>query len=70
MTYLIPSTPRRQPNDMAHIERDGKPACGVALGEPVAVSGWLYAYNVCAACEAAVSRERAGQMGLFEEASS
>ena len=67
MTYLIPSTLPRHPHDMAHIERDGKPACGVALGEPVAVSGWLYAYTVCGECEQAVRRERAGQISLFAE---
>lgn len=64
--YLIPST--RQPNDCAHIERAGKPACGVALGEPYAVSGWLYAYTVCGECEQAERRERGGQMALFAEA--
>lgn len=69
MTYLIPSTLPRHLHDCAHIERDGKPACGVALGEPFAVSGWLYAYTVCAACKQAVSREQGGQMGLFAETS-
>lgn len=68
MTYLIPSTFPRRPHDMAHIERDGKPACGAVIDVPFAVSGWLYAYTVCGECEQAVRRGPGGQMGLFEEA--
>lgn len=65
MTYLLPPTPRPgDGTDRAHIERDGKPACGCRLDGPYAVSGWLMAYRVCEDC---VKAQRGGQMGLFGE---
>lgn len=63
-TYLLPPTPRPLTGtDRAHIERNGKPACGCSLVEPYAVSGWLMAYRVCEDC---VKVQRGGQMRLVE----
>ena len=67
MRYILPTNEYKSSGGQpAHLNADGRPACGAPLPDAYASGDWLYSWLLCPECE----RIRASgmvQAGLFAE---